>query len=482
MLMKKNHLLATMKLCLLALGSSTLLFTSCAKDGYDNDEKFESSVTNTQLASPDADKISITPSPDGTTMTIEWPIVIGAGGYQITLTDVSDAENPVVIASQVVDGCSVAGLPRGEDMYYQLELKTLGNASKGNTDAPTATVKAFSTATETTGTIPTGNDLAKWFAANPIPDSDDMLYYDLVAGGTYTLNSMLDFQGHKVTLRCKSKTNRAVVTYGEDGGLACGNAFGLRYLIFECANSSKPFFSLSTTPGMEADAEHNNHYIITEPITFAYCEMRNVNSYFVYDNKKKYCVATFLVNECVVKMSSDESMKTGAAFQCYDGGGFICNLTLQNSTFWNSNSNKQNYFIRYANAGRADRAGFTSSSINMINCTFYNIAKQGQMCNHSGFDGDKYTNYTITKNIFVDCGSNQVARRILGRRGTGVIVFNLNTYMFDGAVGTDQTGYDDGSILTTDPGFADAPNGDFTISGEEQLANQTGDPRWINNN
>ena len=30
--MKKNHLLATMKLCLLAIASSALFFTSCAQD------------------------------------------------------------------------------------------------------------------------------------------------------------------------------------------------------------------------------------------------------------------------------------------------------------------------------------------------------------------------------------------------------------------------------------------------------------------
>ena len=447
--MKKLQMTAWPKFCMAALlGASALLMASCAQDGFDDDESWEPSVTDPQMTSPSADQIEIIPSADGLSMTIKWPVVMGAGGYELALYDVSDEANPVQLLNRVVDGCSIENVPREEDMYYRLTIRTLGNSSVGSIDAASATPKEFTTTTETTATIPAG-DLAEWFAENPVPESEEMLYYDLVAGGAYTLNSLLDFQGHKVTLRCKSKSNRATVTYGEEGGLASGNAFGLKYLNIECGSSSKSFFTLSDTPGVEVG--EGSYYIITEPITFQYLTVNNLNTYFVYDGGstgKKYCVKTMLVNNCVVKMSSNEKMATGAAFQVYDAQGFINDLTIQNSTFWNSTDNKQNYFIRYANSGRCTRAGFTSNSINIINCTLYNIAKAGQMCNHSGFDGQATANYNITSNIFVDCGNKQVARRIIGRDGGGTIIFNYNTYMFDGATtnadGTciDQTGYD----------------------------------------
>ena len=491
--MKKLQFMAWPKLCtMVLLGAGALFVASCATDGYDDDEKWESSVSNTQMTSPAADAIEIVPSADGMSMTIKWPVSTGAGGYQVNLYDVSDAANPIAILSKVVDGCSIESVPREEDMKYRLEVRTLGNSARGNADAPTTTVKEFSTFTETEATIPAG-DLVAWFAANPIPDKDEMLYYDLVAGGSYTLDGLLDFQGHKVTLRSQSKNNRATVTIGSIGEIRIGNGFGLKHINFECAQGTKPFIALSETPAVEPNPDLNNHCVITEPVAIQNCEIRNLKSFLLWDRGsegKKYCLKTVLVNNCVVKLTPSAEGgigNEGSTFDMYKAGGFINDITIQNSTFWNASRKADTdpdfkYFIRYANSGRPDRAGFTSGSINIINSTLYNISYKGQMCNHSGYDGSALANYNITRNIFVDCGSHQVARRIIGRAGSGTIIFNYNTYMYDNDTTNDQTGYDKGTILTTNPDFADVANGNFTISGAEQLAERTGDPRWLPSN
>ncbi|MBQ4029662.1 MAG: DUF5123 domain-containing protein, partial [Prevotella sp.] len=54
-----------------------------------------------------------------------------------------------------------------------------------------------------------------------------------------------------------------------------------------------------------------------------------------------------------------------------------------------------------------------------------------------------------------------------------------NTYWFNGA--PEDTGEYDGTgtALTTDPAFKDAADGDFTPTGEAQVAAKTGDPRWF---
>lgn len=495
--MKKLQFMAWPKLCsAVVLGAAALFMASCATDGYDDDEKWESNVRDTQMTSPAAETIEVIASADGMSMTIKWPVSMGAGGYLVNLSDVSDPANPVSIFSKVVDGCSVESVPREEDVKYRLEIKTLGNASQGNSDAPTATILDFSTFTETTATIPVG-DIAGWFANYAFPESEEMLYYDLIAGGQYTLNGKVDFQGHKVTLRSQSKNNRATVTIGSDGEMHIGNGFGLKHINFECGQGTKAFLSLSETPGVEPNPDLNNHSVITEPVSIQFCTINNLNSYFLWDrgsDGKKYCLKTVLVNNCIVKMTPTEAVGTeGSTFDMYKAGGFINDITIQNSTFWNASRKADTdpdfkYFIRYANAGRPDRAGFTSGSINFINSTLYNISKKGQMCNHSGYDGSALANFNVTNNIFAECGSSQVARRIIGRVGTGTIVFNYNTYMFDGKTTNDegacvdQSGYDKGTILLTNPGFADADNGDFTISGAEQLANHTGDPRWLPSN
>lgn len=53
--------------------------------------------------------------------------------------------------------------------------------------------------------------------------------------------------------------------------------------------------------------------------------------------------------------------------------------------------------------------------------------------------------------------------------------FRNNTYWWNGAVGADKN---DTSTLQTEP-FSYTGDGTFTVTGSEQLANRTGDPRWL---
>lgn len=185
-----------------------------------------------------------------------------------------------------------------------------------------------------------------------------------------------------------------------------------------------------------------------------------------------------LVDNCLVSLNA-ASKKTVIDFST---GGFVNNLTIKNSTFYNKGAD-QDYFVRYTNAGRCDRAGFETNSITYENNTFYNVAKEGQWGNYSGFAGRGTSYWTMTKNIFVDCGSGQVARRYLGgRQNQATATFAYNTYWFGGAA-EDTSGYDTSeTILASDPLFKDAANADFTVQGEAQITNKTGDPRWLDAN
>ena len=113
--MRKNHVIARHKLssCFLIL-AAILFFSSCAQDGFDDKEKFTCDVNNSQLESPSADSITIAASADGAYFTATWPVVFGAGGYQVSVYDVSDMENPI-IKDSLIDGCSMR-FNREEDM------------------------------------------------------------------------------------------------------------------------------------------------------------------------------------------------------------------------------------------------------------------------------------------------------------------------------------------------------------------------------
>ncbi|MBP5712199.1 MAG: DUF5123 domain-containing protein, partial [Prevotella sp.] len=96
--------------------------------------------------------------------------------------------------------------------------------------------------------------------------------------------------------------------------------------------------------------------------------------------------------------------------------------------------------------------------------------------------GQVYSKFDVQKNIWVDCGTDIIRRMAGGRfNGNNPMTFAFNTYFNAGEDRSEsEASYDNiGNILTSDPGIADAANGDFTISGEQQIANQTGDPRWL---
>ena len=480
--MNKSAFVSSKKLCTLAaIALAACMATSCA-DTYDGNETFVSDVKNAQLLSPAEGEITITPNTDGDRMTIAWPVVHGAGGYEVALYDQADESTPLV--SKVIDGCSLT-TDREEDVNYRLVIRTLGNSKLNNSDATTATVKLFNSFEASYAAIPEG-DLYEYFTANPIPeDSVGMtLNFDLTPGGHYTVSNLIDFGTHTVTLRTSSKANNAIVTYGAEGGFATSSGFKAKYINFECGESKQAVLTMSETPDPnKIDADHQNYCQITDPVSFINCNFNNVCRYFLFDNKQKYCIKTFSLTNVLVKFTPDEKMSSSAYFQFYDGGGFINDFTATNCTFWSANGNPVNYFIRYNNSCRCDRAGYLTNSINLRSCTFYNIAHTGQMANHSGFDGRATSNYEITNNIFVDCGSGQVPRRLTGRINTSAVnKFAYNTYWFEGAPETEgfsTNTYDiSNNALQTDPAFVDPTNGNFTPTGAEQVARKTGDPRW----
>ena len=469
---KTIHLMATM--CIVAI--CAIAFASC-QSGEDCDEMFNPGVTGQVMQSPAPADITITPSEDGSKQTISWPLIKGAGGFELAITDKATGE---IIDAALVDGSSYV-TAREEDMNYQLSIRTLGNEKYGNTDAPEPTVMDFTTFTPAYAAIPAGADLCQYFTENPAPATGEAVYYDLEGGATYTVPTLLDFGAAYVVLRSNSKSNYANIVYGEEGAIEFCGGIGTKYLNFDCSASTKPVFAFSATPAIEPDADHNNHYQITNPFNIQKCNFEGVRNMFLFDNKKKYCLKMALVNETKVHMIS-EDMANNSVFQIYDGGGFINDLNVTNSTFWNTGASDQKYFVRYNNSGRADRAGYTSSKITYTNNTFYNVCYTGQWGNYDGIVSKAETEFIVMNNIFYDCGSGQIPRRILKNNAskfTTTCVFNNNTYWYNGAPEENNSQYDSGYQLQGEPAFEDAANGNFKLGECEQKLLFCGDPRWI---
>ena len=494
--MKQKHLFTYSKICTLALvGAGVLFLTSCAKDGFD-DESFDSGVSNTQVSSISADKITVKESADGKSQTISWPVVMGASGYRVNLIDLGNPSEPIINDS-IVDGCSVTG-KREEDVNYKLTILPLGNAQKGNSDAATATSIEFSTFTETYMTIPNGSDLNEWFAANPCPDEalTENRNYDLVAGGNYTISGELDFDGYWVTLRSNSKSNPATITYTDAS--SCINfaaPFNAKYLHFDCVGMSEEVgvFGFSKNPTAARD-EATGFVIFGGNTTIVNCTFDNVNGYFFWDNRKgqKVAAVQFLIDNCVVSLTRPSFKKAGVIWT--NNGGHINNLTISNSTFYNLTEAGDTYYFYQTGMYRAkdinmgaDQGG-PGNSVTYKNSTFYRIGylnNEGEWGNYNGMNGKPDSYWTMTDCIFYACSAKGgVPRRFLHGKtyaaGTNNVTFANNTYMqADGSF--DSVGnYDtSGTQIEEDPQFANPTQGDFHISGPTQVARKTGDPRWL---
>lgn len=476
---------------LLALCGGALVFTSCA-DGFNSDERFEPITKNATLVSPTADVITITPSADGTHMTIAWPVVSGAGGYKLSVTDVTGDEPVAVVNDSIIDGCSCY-IEREEDRSYMLSLLTLGNPKQNNKEAETATEKAFSSFATSFATIPAGADLAKYFEENPVPtdlSSEDMIF-DLEAGATYYLNGTVDFKGQRATLRTAS-TNRAIIIYGETAHLRTSAGVTIKNLIIDggaMTSDKAAVLEFSPEPieaikGIQiAGDKESQYYDIQDPVTFRNCEMKALPGYVLYDNGKAYSLANLIVENCLIhcKTSGSASVTSNALFNNYGAG--VRNLSCTNTTMWSSETAKPKYIFRYINSFRPDRAGVTEGSVKVSNCTFYNVFEQGGNYDNWKSSGNGKVWYTLTNNIFVNCGT-QIPRFFCAKSAQpDYFTFGYNTYLKDGEFdeSSNVTSYDiTGTYLLTDPGFADPAHGDFTLStSSDQYKNKTGDPRWI---
>ncbi|KAB4461545.1 DUF4957 domain-containing protein [Bacteroides thetaiotaomicron] len=491
-----KHLFSRRKMYGLAFVVAVLLFSGCTI-GYDENATWTSNVKNAQLESPT--EVIVANNNDGTA-TIKWNVVEGAGGYEVSFYNVDNPEEKVPVGeeNEFVDGCSVTR-DIGDDTKYLACVRTLGNTQLNNTEAKAAAEKDFTTLIETTGTIPVGTDIAEYFKANPLPDSATELAYDLVAGGTYTMNDVVDFGARAVTFR-GDKVNHPKVTFGESARFVTCAGLKIKFIDFDCnaassGSSSNSFILLSNdASGAGLTASAPGQFVITDPIMIQSCEVRGINRHLIYCNSTSYCVKQFTVNDCILGFN-----QSNIIIHMNSSNAFIAHLAFQNSTLYSTVASNQR-FIHFSSRGphwfinqlKSDVYGISTmyngvsyrGGLIIQNCTFYNVANKGDMANWSGMLQNT-TFMNISNNIFVDSGNNQVIRRITNNNNNVIKSFSRNSYWYgenystDGSIATYESNPIETDPKLTDPGNAVETAKDFTPRGDEQLSAHTGDPRWL---
>ena len=373
--MKKYHLLTWGSLCATALMAlCAMTAVSCAEDGYDDDERFESTVTNSQLASPELTKdcFSTQVSSDGSErIKVTWKVVAGASGYQCNVNNVDDPANPVAILDSIVDGITVS-FPMTEDTKYEVSVRTLGNAKLGNSDAAEASTYAYSTMIEAI-VVPEGSDVAEYINAN-IQDTEDEQAFELKAGITYTCNSPIEFLDHKVTLR-GDKVKHPIVVFGAEGRIYTSSQLKLKFIDFDCTEMATKWGVIEMSPeppasksaeSQEIGAGKNSNkpadvFVLMDPIVVQNCGFKNVPSCFFSVGACSWGIQDLRILNSVIQMNNDGSRNSNGSFisayssefKSPNGGSFyygcIRNITIQESTVYNIAENSKCFTIRFNN-------------------------------------------------------------------------------------------------------------------------------------
>ncbi len=505
-IMKRNHFDTRKGMFALAMTLvGALSLGSCATDGFDENERFDSGVNGVKLQSPElsSENVKKVSASDGSDrIQVSWKVVYGAGGYECKVYNTDNPDSIYEIYADTVDATSYQ-FKTTEDTNYLVYVRTLGNAAKNNTSADSAASVVASTMVPAT-VIPSGNDIAEFIKAN-MHDSSDEQAFELERSGVYTCNDTIDFQSNKMTLR-GNKIAHPIVTMGEKAVIMTSAQLKVKFIDFDCTAVATKWgvIEMSANPPASSSAEAQNVaagknsnkpadvYILQDPVIISECSFKNVPNCLFAVGNCSWGIADFRLLNSVVQLNCDGAKYSNCAVICAFSGfkapsgkqfyyGGIKNITIKNSTVYNILDNAKTRMIRFNNKD-LDRVFPTASgSCTMTDNTFIRTMNNKEFANNT----PNANSYEITydNNIFYD-----VFRLQKFIQGNCKVTYHqsLNTAwgIKNPIDGTDL----DKWVTEEDPGFDEAmtrqeldftkPNGGVYFHATGAISSTIGDPRW----
>ena len=296
--------------------------------------------------------------------------------------------------------------------------------------------------------------------------------YDVAEAVTVPAGKQLTINGDNHTLKLGAETN-----------FSLNDGITLKNVKIDATALTKPLIDIADVPATKAKKadDTDSEYGILSDITLDNVAITALGKSLINNSKGKVLFNKVLVDKSVV-----EVIGSNAVFAL--GNGYPTDLQINNSTFWSKDGHTGFLFQAHGKAIDINPDYKTSWSIDKS--TLYQIAVGKKMNNTNTFKGKDYLVMNLSNSILYNVGTNagnEVNGWLFGQNSTTpTITYANNTYWAtEGAVagwtdasktGSDQTG----TSLTTNPSFADAATGDFTIGATTMQAREaTGDPRWV---
>ena len=304
---------------------------------------------------------------------------------------------------------------------------------------------------------------------------------------TITINESLDLSGKKVSFKGASEKASASITISES--IKINSDFSLENLNIDGTGlgNSKPLIQMVTTTNTAKKKDGSASTVLQ----FGDIEMKNVKMSNLQSSVISSALKGFMkkinIEDCIIEFSGNKNIfdlgsSTGAST-------FADEFIVKNSTLY-SKTGHTGKFIK-CDARPKNDLGYGANdkvAVTLDHVTMYQISKGQQMNNSNGqMKGQAYMHQTMKSCILVYSGNHSAAVRgwMFGQNSNAnAMVYDKNTYWNDADfsatwTNSENQGYDaSGTALTTDPNFKDVANAIFTPQGADQVANQTGDPRW----
>ena len=487
----------------LCCAAMAMFAVSCAQ-GVD-DETWSAGISGVQLESPAAESIVFSLATDASgneQVKVEWPVEMGAGGYEVTVINQNDPTNPVVVVDhQTVDGCSLL-FPLEEDTNYAVSVLTLGNERYNNAGAAEATTVSYSSVIGGQ-TIPAGTEIGQYitdwmtahaeeYAAAVAADANFEWAFDLEAGAAYTLD--VAAKSGLVPIRLRGVLgNRPIVTVGEKGSLSPASGLKIKNVNFDCTAMTSLGLILLDDSRTDVPVNSNKVMQCPKPIRIESCWVKELTTSLYNQGYGAWGVAEFRLSDCLVQLNckngdqwhtfinawQNKGISNGASGVSWYGA--ILKTYVVNSTIWNrypsASVDNKNYFIRFANQSIDKAVGSYNGVFEIKNSTLIRMMPNKDFGNNIA-NKPAYV-ITFEDSCFHDCYRLQKVKR----GGTLVMSGNTIQGVRNSVDGTDKKEFATESNHGFDESYIDNAILDLTAANggvNFTPATGNGDPRWLN--
>ena len=469
---------------------ATIFTLNSCTQGIDP-ESFDPGVSNTQLTAPTITAVS---SADGSETILSWPVVMGAGGFQMSLYNINDEQKPIAIfEDSIIDGCQCS-VPTAEDTNYKLEVKTLGNDKYNNLASEVSEFK-FTTFVPQINeeALPAGTDIAQWFIQNQELISSKKEEYALVltGGNEYVMNSTVNLGNIPFTLRSDDASNPATIKMGAESAFITESGIKIKNVNFDCIGMTDKNSAIIKLSDTHLSNNVNGWYLINEgnSVTLQGCNIKNLSGRLIWDQTQPYVIEKKKKKNCIIGLDQVAQLSKGV-HSIELSYSFPINFTLESSTVYSttdSPKDKYVYFIAYVSKRQYEVADgrYPTCMINWFNNTMYHVTKSASgrsqgFANWGRLKGQKCAYVNVHNNIFVDCSSNRVVRQsfLQGQNGGMIFTFEKNCYWYNGA-SAGNNDWDQKDRIDFDPQLTQTEEGYFKVGNPEVINAGIGDPKGL---